>query len=367
MKPDWDKIKADYETGAGGYTPQEIAKLHNVTYEALRVQKSRKHWGDYGKGLTVPVTVTKKVPKEKVKKEKVKVSMLQDPVTKNIAKIQKEIVQLPGDKKDFRLPKTRSRAMEALGRKGKSNIIFSEIDLVINDMSDELTEREKLFCLNFVRHNNATLAAIQAGYAKNSAHVTGSCLLTKPKIRSEIARLRGFIKKEIMFDALSVLEIYLKIATADTNDYVKFGKKKVPMLDGEGKPVVVKGKQIMITESFVDIEDSSKVDGTLISEISQGKEGIKVKFHDKMKALEKLEKYFDLIPDLWQRKIEETKLKMEEEKLAIEKGKQGITPDGETQADDGFIDALNSKAGEVWQDEGSRPSSERPGTQDTEG
>jgi phage terminase small subunit len=52
------------------------------------------------------------------------------------------------------------------------------------------------------------------------------------------------------------------------------------------------------------------VDGQLISEVKKGRDGASIKLMDKMKALEKLEKYLDVIPDRWKRQIEEEKLKI---------------------------------------------------------
>ena len=95
--------------------------------------------------------------------------------------------------------------------------------------------------------------------------------------------------------------------------------------------------------------ESAVVDGTLIQEVSQGKNGIKIKLHDKMKALEKLEKYFDLLPDKFQRRIEEEKLKIAQCKLELEKAK--VLGDNTEVEDDGFLEALNATVAEVWSDE----------------
>ena len=72
----------------------------------------------------------------------------------------------------------------------------------------------------------------------------------------------------------------MKIAFSDINDYLEYGNEEV---EGEFGPYI---------KNYVNIKQSFEVDGTLISEISQGKDGIKIKLQDKMKALEWLDKHY---------------------------------------------------------------------------
>ena len=109
------------------------------------------------------------------------------------------------------------------------------------------------------------------------------------------------------------------------------------------------GEVLTKLANFVDFEESNLVDGTIISEVKQGKDGVSIKFDDRMKALDKLSQYFDLFPDNFKRKIEEEKIKQSREKLELDKTKVTGT-DTET-ADDGFIEALEGKVDEVWEDE----------------
>src|SRR5690606_34518495 len=108
-------------------------------------------------------------------------------------------------------------------------------------------------------------------------------------------------------------------------DYVEFGQREQqvigmygPVYEGKGK----NKKPVMETVNYVELKDSSQVDGTIITEVSQGKDGIKVKLADKMKALEKLEKYFDLLPDKHKRRIEEEKLRLEQDKFKLLKARE---------------------------------------------
>jgi phage terminase small subunit len=220
----------------------------------------------------------------------------------------------------------------------------------VEEENPDLTEKQRLFCLCYVKSFNATMSAIKAGYSKDTACQIGWENLRKPQIAAEIRRLKGTMHQDLFIDAMDVLYKYIEIAFSDVNDYVTYGQKEVqvmgafgPVTDGEGNPVTK-------VVNYVDFKSSKEIDGSLIKEVRQGREGISIKLTDKMKALEKLERYFDLLPDKFKRKIEEEKLKMQKQKLEIDKHKADVLPD-EDESDDGFMDALRSSVKEVWEDE----------------
>lgn len=218
----------------------------------------------------------------------------------------------------------------------------------------DLTEKQRLFCLYYIKSFNATMAAIKAGYSPESAHQIGHENLRKPEIAKEIRRLKGAMQSELFIDAMDILERYIKIAFADITDYVKFGQRQQQAMGMFGPLFVGKGKDkkpLMETVNYIDLVDSDKIDGTIITEVSQSKDGIKIKLADKMKALDKLSEYFDLFPDNFKRQIEEEKLKIAQQKIEIEKLKADAGDDGKG-TDDGFMDALRGTVKEVWADEG---------------
>ena len=185
------------------------------------------------------------------------------------------------------------------------------------EISSELTEKQKLFCLYYIKSYNATMSAIKAGYARGSAHVQGHDNLKNPKIAQEIKRLKGRALQDLYIDALDVLEVYARIAFSDITECVEFGCVDEPVyIDGQ-KVIGDYGNYLTHQVSFVTIKNHDEVDGSLISEVKQGKEGISVKFHDKMKALEVLTKYFDLLPDNHKRKIEDANLELSKRKTSV--------------------------------------------------
>ena len=214
--------------------------------------------------------------------------------------------------------------------------------------SDELTDKQKLFCIHYVKTFNATQSAIKAGYSADTAHVQGSRLLSNVKVQEYIRELKANMTDTLFLDAMDVLRKYAAIAFADITDFVTFGKKEVQAMGAFGPLEDDDGNPIMKEVNYVDFKESTEIDGTIITEAKQGKDGVSIKLADKMKALEKLEKYFELIPDSWKQKIEEEKVKLQRDKFDFEKAKANI--DDGNYEDDGFIEALE-RAAEVWNDE----------------
>lgn len=184
--------------------------------------------------------------------------------------------------------------------------------------NSNLTDKQRLFCLYYVKSFNATMAAIKAGYSKDTAYQIGYENLRKPEISAEIKRLKGRMQEDVYVSAIDVLNEYIKIAFSDITDFVSFGKREIQVdVDEDGNPVTSE-------VNYVDFNDSKVIDGTLISEVKQGRDGISIKLVDKMKALEKLEQYFDLFPDKFKRRIEEEKLELAKMKLNAEEDEKPI-------------------------------------------
>ncbi len=188
---------------------------------------------------------------------------------------------------------------------------------------EELTEKERLFCLYFVKYFNGTQAALKAGYSKDGAHVQASRLLRRERVSSYIKELKGELVENVFVEAMDVLKEYIKIAFADITNYVTFGQKEVPVMGLYGPMKDESGKEITRIVNFVDLHAADMVDGSIITEVKQGKDGVSVKLADKMKALDKLSQYFDLVPDTFKEQIEAERHRMQQEmqKVQIEKVK----------------------------------------------
>ncbi|MGG0516622.1 terminase small subunit [Bacillus pseudomycoides] len=186
---------------------------------------------------------------------------------------------------------------------------------------EELTEKERLFCLYYVKYFNGTQAAIKAGYTKESAHVQSSRLLRRERVSSYIKELKGELIENVFVEAMDVLREYIKIAFADITNYVTFGQKEVPVMGMYGPVKDESGNELTQMVNYVEFNEADMVDGSIITEVKRGKDGVSIKLADKMKALDKLAQYFDLVPDTFKHQIEEERHRMQQEmhKVQIEK------------------------------------------------
>lgn len=215
-------------------------------------------------------------------------------------------------------------------KNAEKQAVNDEVESVLEN--DKLTEKQRLFCIYYIKCFNATKAAIKAGYSKSTAGEQGYQLLQKTSIKVEIQKLKKNKLNRAMLNEDDLFQKYIDIAFSDITDYISFGKKEV---EGEFGPYV---------KNYIDLNNSDNVDGSLISEISEGKDGIKIKLQDKMKALQWLAERMDLLPTHTQAKLD-----LEIMKLEVEMNKLDNTQ--EEVEEDGFIEALDDTTKEVWDDE----------------
>ena len=148
---------------------------------------------------------------------------------------------------------------------------------------------------------------------------SGSRLLRNAKVKEEIDRLKQEKLNQVYLTQADIFQKYLDIAFADMGDYVTFGKKKVPVwkrVDGQDIPVMDPntGQQKIAEYSYVDLKESTGVDTSIISEVSEGKNGIKIKRADQMKALQWLTEHMDMATQEQKARLE--LLKLQKEKLS---------------------------------------------------
>jgi phage terminase small subunit len=231
----------------------------------------------------------------------------------------------------------RSGNMERSKKVQSAPVVEEKSEPEIPD-DEGLTPKQRIFVMEYLRDFNAIRAALSAEYSKKTAHTNtiGWENLRKPEIKSAIQRYNEMMIDEVGLNAQRVLMEYMKIAFADITDYVEFGQKEEDVLGLEGEPVFDSetGETKKYRYNYVSFKNSDEIDGTLVSEVKQGKDGVSVKLHDKTKALDVLTKYMDLLPDKHKRMVEDEKLKMQREKLELERAK--VT--GESNSEDDLID-----------------------------
>lgn len=179
--------------------------------------------------------------------------------------------------------------------------IAEEVMMVMENT--ELTEKQRLFCVLYVRCFNATKAyqkAYECSY--ETAAAVGYRLLENVGVKTEIQRLKKNRLNREMLDEHDIFQKYMDIAFADITDYVSFGREKVPVMGAFG-PVIVKDEEtgekvgLMKEVNTVRFRESSDIDGTIVTEVKQGKDGASIKLADRMKALDWLSKHMDMATD----------------------------------------------------------------------
>lgn len=164
----------------------------------------------------------------------------------------------------------------------------------------ELTEKQRLFCVLYVKSFNATKAYQKAyGCSYETAAVNGSRMLRNAKVRDTIVLLKSNKLNRELLSEEDIFQKYMDIAFCDITDYVEFGRETVPVMGAFG-PIQVEdkktGEKVQLTEEVntVRFKESAVVDGTLISEVSNGRNGATIKLADRMKALNWLASHMDL-------------------------------------------------------------------------
>ena len=195
------------------------------------------------------------------------------------------------DKWDEQLGGTLQQKKRSVPKKKPERSKEKHIELVIDN--DELTEAQKMFCLHYLQHFNATKAYMQVYQCDyRTANVNSSRMLVNASIKKELHRLKAELQKEAYVTVEDIIHEYAKQFGADITDIVKVGLSEYQLRDKTGKRMVDKnGKPIMAMYNDVYIESSDNFDGGLVKKISQGKDGISVEMYDKQKAMSELMKY----------------------------------------------------------------------------
>ena len=146
-----------------------------------------------------------------------------------------------------------------------------------------LTAKQQRFVDEYLIDLNATQAAIRAGYSEKTARSISNENMTKPDIQAAIEKGMQARSGRVEITQDMVLRELAKIGFSDIRKVVRWGETQVRMVDGEDD-----GPEDMVPYHGLALIDSAEIDDNTagaIAEVSQGKEGLKVKLHDKKGAL----------------------------------------------------------------------------------
>lgn len=162
-------------------------------------------------------------------------------------------------------------------------------DIVEVAGNDGLTDKQRLFCVIYIRCFNATKAYQKAyGVKYETAAVEGCKTLRNPKIKKEIEHLKQNKLNREMLTQDDIFQKYMDIAFADMNEYM-----------------TIKDGKILLN-------DSDTFDGTLVKKVTTGKTD-SIELPDRMKALQWLADHMDIANEKQRLEIMALRKKVDEE------------------------------------------------------
>ena len=164
----------------------------------------------------------------------------------------------------------------------------------------ELTNKQQLFCIYYVRCFNATKAyqkVYECDY--NTAAVCGSRMLRNVKIVDEINMLKQNRLNREMLSEEDIVQRYIDIAYADINDYMS------------------------IKDGDITLKNSDEFDGMLVKKIAAGKTK-SIELQDSLKALDWLTKHMGIVTDEQKAKIELLKAQIDKLKDKGREENEGV-------------------------------------------
>ena len=197
----------------------------------------------------------------------------------------------------------------------KKEPIAEEVKEVLENT--ELTDKQRLFCIYYIKYFNATKAyqkAYECSY--ETAMVNGFNLLRNTKVEKEIEKLKQHKLNQVMLSEEDIFQRYM-----DIGDYLSFKKvrknKWTKNKDGEDIPVInpETGEQDYFEYNVVELNDSKDLDTSILQEVSEGKDGVKIKLQDKMKALQWLADHIGIATDKQKAELEVLKAKVNKKDL----------------------------------------------------
>lgn len=195
-----------------------------------------------------------------------------------------------------------------------------------------LTDKQQRFVNEYLIDLNATQAAIRAGYSKKTAQVQSARLLSNVMVSQYLSERRQALQGRTEITQDMVLRELAKIGFSDIRKVVRWGETQVRMVDGEDD-----GPEDMVPYHGLALIDSTEIDDNTagaIAEVSQGRDGLKVKLHDKKGALVDIGRHLGMFaaPAHAELDAELKRIEVENKRLLNEKLRRELSGD-----DDGPI------------------------------
>jgi phage terminase small subunit len=163
--------------------------------------------------------------------------------------------------------------------------------------TEELNPKQELFCQYYAKNNNALQSYLKVyDCTKEAACAAAYRLLDNVRIKQRVAELKAQQRLDVNVTKEDLIIYCLKVIGCDLGEYLTFKKQDVPVITKTGVLTDEQGNVVTRPLNVISVEDSTKLDTSIITEVKQGRDGISFKLEDKRWAWEKLEKYlgFDI-------------------------------------------------------------------------
>jgi len=154
-----------------------------------------------------------------------------------------------------------------------------------------LTDKQEMFCQEYLVQLNATKSAIQAGYSEQTAHSIGHENLSKPEIKARIKQLQESRMEQLKQGHMTILNEIYNNATSNMGDYIDIEEgggviaRPLDQLSRAQTAAIRKVKTKRV------IRESANGEFTIMDDTTE------YELHSKDKALEMAGKYLKLFAD----------------------------------------------------------------------
>lgn len=169
-----------------------------------------------------------------------------------------------------------------------------------------LNDKQERFVAEYLIDLNATQAAIRTGYSAKTAYSQGQRLSKDVEISQAIEARMAERAKRTQITADRVLEELARVGFSSLADVTDWGTREVAFgFDGDGKrlPAEDIGDAVLVRyEDAPFVKPLNRDDlppevRASVSEVSLGKDGFKIKMHNKTGALEQIGRHLGLFND----------------------------------------------------------------------
>jgi phage terminase large subunit len=182
--------------------------------------------------------------------------------------------------------------------KKRKNVPSAEVKSVM--ANKQLTDKQRLFCLYYSKSFNATRSYQKAyGADLESAMTAGPRLLQNVRVAEEIMKIKEQRYARAYLQPEDIFQKYMDIAFADISDFTDWRQEEQQIMGPFG-PIMIEDPATGIKQpltkmvNVVRFRDSDQVDGSILSEVKQGRDGASIKLADRMKALDWLTEHMDM-------------------------------------------------------------------------